>query len=475
MKYFEACLAGVSPDDEVEISVHCDIKVFEWLVEYMDGSRQACSIAIPGCLPERLVASLASQVKVAELEKLQDDHDRLLSRLYAHKLLALLSLEQNVLFCCSRCQRLFTADECLYQHCAETTGMELSTTKSVPALLQHSADATWDVGEFLHHLRERHSWPQLFWKTWARLQRFQCNLCQMTFCGLELNRCHFHPPLVGQESVAIQDPNHGGGEMRQHEPKLSSIEEEVAIETLRRHQDEICKDCESLLFAPVLNSKGLQVDAKGEEEPERVLEIRARYCCEPPPEHSATAAPSVARRRRPRSAPRTPRPNEPNDALEYRLQRSPYQDASGLQDLFTENDLSETSRRSNEKRVEAHGIAKAAEGCGEPKKAPPHDGFTQMLDVPQEATDLKWNGKPAISWHCLEQTPAVHIQGLEHQAFWDEPPPLAKLLEDNYEDVRKDLQEMQDSWGSSESGGDISRRLGYDSTLQLTDMECRCL
>ena len=39
-----------------------------------------------------------------------------------------------------------------------------------------------------------------------------------------------------------------------------------------------------------------------------------------------------------------------------RLQRSPYQDASGLQDLFTENDLSETSRRSNEKRVEAHGI-----------------------------------------------------------------------------------------------------------------------
>ncbi|CAK9099007.1 unnamed protein product [Durusdinium trenchii] len=67
----------------------------------------------------------------------------------------------------------------------------------------------------------------------------------------------------------------------------------------------------------------------------------------------------------------------------------------------------------------------------------------------EEATDLKWNGKPAISWHCLEQTPAVHIQGLEHQAFWDEPPPLAKLLEDNYEDVRKDLQEMQDSWGSS--------------------------
>ena len=38
--------------------------------------------------------------------------------------------------------------------------------------------------------------------------------------------------------------------------------------------------------------------------------------------------------------------------------------------------------------------------------------------------------------HCLEQTPAVHIEGLEHRVFWDEPPVLAKVLEENYEDVR---------------------------------------
>jgi len=156
MKYFEACLAGVSPDDEVEISVHCDIKVFEWLAEYMDGSQQVSSLdtkdvvsilisadflqmnalvdeciekmytslseilALPldlGCLPERLVMSLAQRFDENTLEKLQDSHDRLKSRLYAHKLRELLSAEANVLFCCNRCHRLFTAAERSSERC----------------------------------------------------------------------------------------------------------------------------------------------------------------------------------------------------------------------------------------------------------------------------------------------------------------------------------------------------------------------
>lgn len=138
MKYFEACLAGVSPDDEVEISVHCDIKVFEWLSEYMDGSREVSTLdtkdvvsilisadflqmkalvedciermydslehvlLLPldlGCLPERLVLKLSAHVDLSTLEKLEDRQDRLKSRLYAHKLQEILSMEQHVFFC----------------------------------------------------------------------------------------------------------------------------------------------------------------------------------------------------------------------------------------------------------------------------------------------------------------------------------------------------------------------------------------
>ena len=47
----------------------------------------------------------------------------------------------------------------------------LSMCRNAKVVCQSSfqrLDATWDVGEYLHQLREIHSWSQLFWKVWAR-------------------------------------------------------------------------------------------------------------------------------------------------------------------------------------------------------------------------------------------------------------------------------------------------------------------
>jgi hypothetical protein len=35
MKYFERCLSKISDSDEIDISIHCDATVFEWLLEYV--------------------------------------------------------------------------------------------------------------------------------------------------------------------------------------------------------------------------------------------------------------------------------------------------------------------------------------------------------------------------------------------------------------------------------------------------------
>eukprot|EP00435_Cladocopium_sp_Y103_P056142 s624_g18.t2 len=403
MKYFEACLAGVSPEDEVEISVHCDIKVFEWLAEYMDGSREVSTLdtkdvvsilisadflqmkalveeciermygslehilALPldlGCLPERLVLSLAAHFDLSTLEKLEDKHDRLKSRLYAHKLQEMLSMEQNVFFCCSRCRRLFTAEERKLQVCpAAPVSGEAPSISPVPTLLQHSADLTWDVGEYVHQLREIHSWSQLFWKIWARLQHFQCKLCKVTFCGLELHQCSYHPepavPLPESDSAlhpccdVVEGSN--GSQVRSHQPVCESSMDEVALDCILRHQEDFgLHDPNHLLFVPA-ESKEDQNESKGgkasktwkmsdEEDLEKLPELRARYCCEPAPEHSATAPSSQVRPRprRPQSAPRTPRAEVNSSALEYRLQRSPFSDASDFQNLFRK-DLTETS------------------------------------------------------------------------------------------------------------------------------------
>lgn len=35
MKYFEKCLKKISDNDEIDISIHCDAGIFEWLLNYI--------------------------------------------------------------------------------------------------------------------------------------------------------------------------------------------------------------------------------------------------------------------------------------------------------------------------------------------------------------------------------------------------------------------------------------------------------
>lgn len=35
MKYFDKCLKKISQNDEIDISIHCDVAIFEWLLNYI--------------------------------------------------------------------------------------------------------------------------------------------------------------------------------------------------------------------------------------------------------------------------------------------------------------------------------------------------------------------------------------------------------------------------------------------------------
>jgi hypothetical protein len=35
MKYFDRCLKKISDNDEIDISIHCDAQIFEWLLNYI--------------------------------------------------------------------------------------------------------------------------------------------------------------------------------------------------------------------------------------------------------------------------------------------------------------------------------------------------------------------------------------------------------------------------------------------------------
>jgi hypothetical protein len=40
MKYFESALKNMTDGDDFDISVHCDIKIFEWLLTYIENEER---------------------------------------------------------------------------------------------------------------------------------------------------------------------------------------------------------------------------------------------------------------------------------------------------------------------------------------------------------------------------------------------------------------------------------------------------
>ncbi|CAE7210561.1 unnamed protein product [Symbiodinium natans] len=386
-------VSSLEAKDIVSILISSDFLQMQKLVdECLKAMHDALADILPlpldlGCIPDRLVASLAALFRPEELQELEDPRDRLKSRLWAHLLHALLAQGDCVLHCCTRCQRLFTTRERLSNACPKTAGCGVQPCfeQQLPFVLQHTIDTTWDVGVFLYQLWNQvgRSWNELYWKVWARLQYFQCKICKKHFCGLELGECRYHPqePVLNDEgflaypccnaTAAAAPIWHPGCCVKEHEPDLAGTTDHITLDQLRRRMPYIAAGAKDALLVVEARDVSSQGDTKeapdpgaveertpraagadGKDPPEGEVQApkatdaspewchKARYCCDPPPEHLPTGASSGRAgsrpRRRPRSAASHRGEESPRRAMEYRLQRSPYDDSSSLDDFFVE-------------------------------------------------------------------------------------------------------------------------------------------
>jgi hypothetical protein len=140
MKYFEKYLADSKNLDDIDISVHCDINIFDWLMRFVHKKepkleiKNSISILISSdflqmaplveesvnfvtsniheiislpidmnCLNSTLIKKLARSIKLEELDSLKDKKDKLTSKLYMKKLEILFEDEANMLNRCVYC------------------------------------------------------------------------------------------------------------------------------------------------------------------------------------------------------------------------------------------------------------------------------------------------------------------------------------------------------------------------------------
>jgi hypothetical protein len=209
MKYFEKYLSDQKSLDDIDISVHCDIGIFDWLMQFIHRKdpvieiKNSVSILISSdflqmkdlveealafvsknlneiiqlpidmnCMNSGLVKRLAGKLSLYELNDLVDKKDKLTSKLFMKKLEYLFEEEQNMLHRCVNCNCLYTMQQKEWMKCPKAN-IFIDFHGNVVA--KHQGDKHWDINKFVMFLRQKQvSWQHIFWKMFARLQEFKC-------------------------------------------------------------------------------------------------------------------------------------------------------------------------------------------------------------------------------------------------------------------------------------------------------------
>ncbi|KNC97460.1 uncharacterized protein SPPG_07378 [Spizellomyces punctatus DAOM BR117] len=232
MSYFSSYLYDRTAEENVEIDVHCDVEVFEWLMAYITRrkpafeARTAISILISsnflqmsaledqclkyvhdhineilkvpidmGCLSNILLRKLASLFSVDELSTITDPRDKILSQLYFTKLSEMLSSATgNVIRRCIQCGKPYARKQEANLRCRRAS-LTLDTHGRLHSL--HERDPQFDINEYIAGLHAGGlSWKEVYWRIWGTLNHQHCTTCDEIFACVDYTTCARHTSIV---------------------------------------------------------------------------------------------------------------------------------------------------------------------------------------------------------------------------------------------------------------------------------------
>ncbi|XP_046639614.1 SANT and BTB domain regulator of class switch recombination-like isoform X1 [Daphnia pulicaria] len=239
MPYFAKATRGQLLSD-VDITVHCDVHIFEWLTRWMNSPNNPPllepSNVVPvllsaafletetlveeclnfchnqtnqildakqsfSCLNDQLIEKLAAKFTAAEVEQLGHQRSSLQARLYAFFIVDLCSTKTNpkrgifktaaTLFQCVHCGNLLTEE---VQSKVPCTSGRVILTKTGQLVYRHQRDTSWNLTEYIQNLKiTLKTWRRVYWRLWSQTHFLECSSCSMPFAATDFMKCLFHP------------------------------------------------------------------------------------------------------------------------------------------------------------------------------------------------------------------------------------------------------------------------------------------
>lgn len=257
MGYFADITSGQKLED-MDISVHCDLDIFDWLIKWVkkemlasqdNWPKLSASNVIPilvsasflqmepllcdclsfchanlseivkvspnlGCLNDNIISRLASMFTNLELEMVKDKKDRIQPRLFCKMIQSLCEVEaQSIrghfatlagLFRCLKCGKYLTQSVSSYVHCIPQN-MKLNRWGQIVS--SHVRDQNWSLSNFVTNLhKELRSWRRVYWRLWATCHFLYCSICETHFPASQMQWCQFHP----DPAQFLGSPSEGG-------------------------------------------------------------------------------------------------------------------------------------------------------------------------------------------------------------------------------------------------------------------------
>ncbi|XP_076017041.1 SANT and BTB domain regulator of class switch recombination [Genypterus blacodes] len=264
MRYFAEYLSvDAQRWEEVDISVHCDVQIFDWLMNYVrrnsagEGVRdkprlepsnvisilisseflkmdtlvdeciQYCHkhmsaiVSTPcnmNCINSNLATRIAELFSHNEADDIRDKKDKFKSKLFQKKIERLFDPnyqsrdspgDASSLYRCGLCLKLLTKDTERKISCVPG---KINVDARGEIIYTHIRQKTWDVHEYLAGLYEElQSWVLVYWRIWGTINYLTCSRCQQVFVCVELTHCKYHPDSVLYPGMNAEKGWHGAG------------------------------------------------------------------------------------------------------------------------------------------------------------------------------------------------------------------------------------------------------------------------
>lgn len=257
MGYFADITSGQKLE-EMDISVHCDLEIFDWLIKWVkkemlasqeNWPKLSAANVIPilvsasflqmepllldclsychahlseivkvspnlGCLNDNIISRLAAMFTNLELEMVKDKKERIQPRLFCKMIHSLCEVEAQSIrghfatlagvFRCLKCGKYLTQSVSSYVHCIPQN-MKLNRWGQIVS--SHVRDPNWSLSNFVSNLhKDLRSWRRVYWRLWATCHFLFCSICETHFPASQMQWCMFHPDIP----QFLGSPSEGG-------------------------------------------------------------------------------------------------------------------------------------------------------------------------------------------------------------------------------------------------------------------------